>query len=134
MTSANMSNTLVASYPEVNPFETDPPVFNLTPFTAEYDRSRDTPEFLAAALVVTEKSGFNPLRWQYCSNPFVIIDDRVRIAKLPFKAYKAPPPLREAVLPEDTVFTGQISKHSNTVLLTIRARDETMLLKLVCVC
>jgi hypothetical protein len=118
----------VATYPEENPFDGDPPVYNVTPFTAAYDMAFDTAEFRAAALAMAQSSGVNPLRWQYCSNPFADIH---RGEPIPFKRYTPPPPLSEVTLPNDTVFLKQIHGHCKTVLITLRIAGEVRLLKIV---
>jgi hypothetical protein len=118
----------MATYPEENPFDGDPPVYNVTPFTAAYDMAFDTPELRAAALAIAQSSGVNILRWQYRSNPFAAVR---RGKPLPFAGYTPPPPLPEVDLPETAAFLEQIHGHCKTVLITVRIGDQVRLVKIV---
>ena len=98
----------IFTYPEQNPFQATPEIFNLTPYTAAGDLVYDTPAFLAAALDIAQKSGVNLLRWQYLTNPFVVLDVPHDIP-VSLDAYTEPPPLPEVVLPDDVCFWSTLT-------------------------
>lgn len=134
MTTLQMSSVIVLSYPEQNPFEMDPPPFNLTPETSKIwarERELDTPEFIAAARAQTSKSGCNPLWTWFGTNPLVIYDERIKKAVLPFKNYVVPSPLQEAALSSDFVYLERVNPKGNTPLYKVRIGDDIRLLKIV---
>ena len=131
MASLNIAQALLASYPEANPFDADPPPYNLTPYSRETELHWDTPEFVAAALDISERSGNNPLRHMYGTNPMVLTDYRARNLNLPLSAYTPPPPLQKTSLPSDATFLERIHPHCHEVLVTIRVDGEVRLLKIV---
>jgi hypothetical protein len=118
-----------ATYPEENPFHSIPPIYNLTPYTAAGDIAFDSPEFRAAALDIAQRSGVNLLRWQYGTNPFILFSDPCQ--EFPLDKYTPPPPLQQAILPDDAVFLQQINKHGNAILVTVSVQNEIRLVKIV---
>lgn len=122
----------IATYPDENPFDADPPIHNLTPQSFAREWANDTPELRAAALAAAEGSGLNPLRFTYGQDPFIISFLNLGNPYLfTGTAYAPPPPLPEVALPEDAVFVQQIHEHCKTVLITVRIGDDTRLLKIV---
>ena len=124
--------TILAAYPEQNPFLFDPPLFNLTPASQKFILDLlDTPEFLAAALAIAQNKYVNPLCFMYCTNPLSTTDLRLREVSFPLVAYKRPPPLPLISLPLDTQYLNQLNKDGTTMIFTVRVDGEVRLLKIV---
>lgn len=131
MTAQVASSSLVNCYPEQNPFEMDPPPYNLTPRSMKYFTDLDTPEFIAAALAIARKSGMNPLYMMYGTNPLFLADRRLLYAKLPPIPYEKPPPLEQITLPDDVEFFEEINKNGNNFVIPVRIGNDVRLLKIV---
>lgn len=132
MTTRHIANSIVSSYPEENPFEADPPIYNLTPGSAGLDVELDTPGFRAEALAIAQETGKNPLHTQYGTNPFVITDPRVQKARLPLATYVRPDHgLPRLSFSDHTAFLAHIHSNIRTIVITVRIDGEVRLLKIV---
>lgn len=122
---------ILQRYPEQNMFDSVPPLPTLTPYSLEFFASLDTPEFRAACRDEAARTGFNPLALSYGTNLLALAGPRSSWTDFPFKSYKKPPPLVEAILPKEAVLLEQLNKQGNTLLFTVRVGNETRLLKIV---
>ena len=123
-------STLVKTYPDSNPFDFDPPLWNLSPFPLEAQRY-DTQETRDAARTAAESSGYNPFYGAHGTCPIALYDPQLRGADLPAIVYATPPTLQRVVLDEPMEFLEAINPTGNTVVFKVRIRDDFRLLKVV---
>lgn len=134
MTTLQTASAILLCYPERNPFEMDPPAYNLTPsigITWAMEKSMDTPEFIAAARAQAQKTGCNPLWTWFGTNPLAIYDERIQRADLPFNGYTVPPPLPRIDSPSDLTYIERVNARGNNPMYKVRIGDDVRLLKLV---
>lgn len=124
---------ILHSYPEKNPFDANPPILGLPPWTRtwEYELRRDQPELRAAALAQARKTGYNPLWSWFSTNPLIILDERLKSADLPFNDYVVPPPLPQAHLSTPISFMERVNSNGNMRTYKVQIGEDIRLLKLV---
>ena len=116
----------------MNPFDMNPPPYNLTPPSQKALVTVDTPEFVEAVLKQAQTTGFNPLAPMYGTNPLYLADRRLLRVQLPPMAYKKPSALDKIELSDDVEFVQQLNKSGNTVIIVVRIQGQLRLLKIVC--
>ncbi|KAJ3552275.1 hypothetical protein NM688_g4234 [Phlebia brevispora] len=127
MSSTSLLDVLSA-YPEKSAFDWDPLIHNLAPEDQSKD-SKDTPEFLAGALVQAKKDGMNPLwRW-YGTNPVAIFDRKLQKADLPITAYTTPPPLPELDISAGVTVIEQLHPTGTTPMFKVQIGDDMRMMK-----
>lgn len=118
-------------YPEQNPFELHPPVYQLRP-RAPKKWASDTQEFRDAARAIAERTAQNPLALCYGTNPLVVLDpESIDVECTQFPNYKPPPPLPQASLQGRMEFLERIHPSGHTPLFTVRVDGHVRLLKVV---
>lgn len=124
---------ILRSYPEKNPFDADPVIAGLPPWTEtwELELREDLPELRAAALAQANKTGYNPLWSWFGTNPLIILDERLKSTDLPFKSYVIPPPLPQAQLFSPISFMEHMVSTGKTRTYKVRVGEDIRLLKLV---
>lgn len=118
-------------YPEENPYELQPPVYNLIPFQDEDEV--DTPLFKHAALDIARRTGINVLALSYGQYPFLLGRiDETEVAKnpAPITQYQPPPQLPKAELPDNVVFVKQRNKTGNMPIFIVKIGNEERFLKI----
>ncbi|KIP05260.1 hypothetical protein PHLGIDRAFT_162018 [Phlebiopsis gigantea 11061_1 CR5-6] len=125
---ATFGSTFVESYPENNPFDSNPPLWNLSPFPLDAQR-HDTQAVRDAACAAANSSGSNPFYGAYGPCPLAIYDSGIYGAKLPPITYAAPSPLERATVHAPLQFLAVISPTGNTLAFKVRIGDDVRLLK-----
>ena len=124
-------STFVKSYPETNPFDFAPPLWNLSPLPLDVAR-HDTQAIRDAACAAANSSGNNPFYGAYGSCPLALYDYELYGAELPPITYTPPPPLERAVLCAPLEFLAVINPKGNTLAFKVRVGDDVRFLKVVC--
>lgn len=125
--------SILLTYPKTNPYDLDPPPFNLIP-QPDPAVTFLTPELKAAALAVAQRTAVNvfyKINGQY---PFALGNadrDRVYKEQTPFVEYRKPPPLQQESLPDDVRFLERINEHGHTPVFVVEVEGQRRLLKIV---
>ncbi|GJE94528.1 hypothetical protein PsYK624_106980 [Phanerochaete sordida] len=119
------------TYPERNPYDLDPPVYNLVPY-GDVEEC-DTPELKKAALKIAKASGINVLAGMYSHFPLMLGNiDEMEVEENPvsFTSYRPPPPLQRTELPSDVEFVSQVNPQGNTPIFIVKFEGVLRLLKI----
>ncbi|GJE94569.1 hypothetical protein PsYK624_107390 [Phanerochaete sordida] len=119
------------TYPEKNPYEIEPPVFNLVPCQAAEEV--DTPQLKKACLNIAKRTGINVLQLTYGQYPFLLgelDDEEIETKPEPLSQYQPPPPLSRSILPDDAIFVSQLNKNGNTPIFVVKIGDDERVLKI----
>ncbi|EKM52936.1 uncharacterized protein PHACADRAFT_147234 [Phanerochaete carnosa HHB-10118-sp] len=106
----------------------EPPLYNLVPEpldTAEHD----TPELLAHARSIAERTKSNLFCSMYGTNPLNIADPSLLITWFPWHKYSAPQPLPEVTMSEKLHVCEQLNATGNPLLFLVEHGGQKMLLK-----
>ncbi|KIP05265.1 hypothetical protein PHLGIDRAFT_162084 [Phlebiopsis gigantea 11061_1 CR5-6] len=120
--------TIVQCYPDTNPFDATPPIWNLSPLPLAAEQY-DTQAVREAARAAADSSGYNPFYGAYGTCPLALYDYGILTANLPPITYTAPPPLEHLVLSSPLEFLEAINPTGNTVVFKVRAGERICLLK-----
>ena len=132
MTSHNTATIILDSYPQLSPWELDPPIHNLRPRSDPAEQF-DTPQLKAAALDIAKSTWMNVFARTLGSNPLWVANRDLREGEIPtpIVSYQRPLPLTPITLPDSVAFLRQINPTGNTTLFLIRTGDDTRILKVV---
>lgn len=131
-TNAHNPVDIYRCYPEKNPYDIRPPIYNLIPYQ-DADHV-DTPQLKQAALDVANRTGINVLRFMYGQYPLLMAElDELEAVQnpVPFHNYRPPPDLPRTSLPDDVEFVRQLNEGGNTPVFVVRIGDVLRLLKMV---
>ncbi|KAI0325759.1 hypothetical protein GY45DRAFT_202518 [Cubamyces sp. BRFM 1775] len=121
---------ILTSYPDINLFSWDPPLFHLTP-GAKRDYEYDTDEFLEAIKTGYAKAPFNPFGKWYGPCP-----GRIESADIftdhsdEWCAHAAPPPICQLPTETEIEFVEYLKCSSNHPLVRVRIGSAERLLKI----
>lgn len=113
----------ISHYLERSPFDMEPPLYNLVPEpldTAEHD----TPELLALARSIAERTNSNLFCSMYGTNPLNIADPNLLVTWFPWHKYSAPQPLPELTLSEQLRVRGQLNAAENSPLFLVEHKGQ----------
>ncbi|GJE84687.1 hypothetical protein PsYK624_007630 [Phanerochaete sordida] len=130
-TTAHRAIDLLLAYPEQNPFDFQPPIYNLTPREDPLE-SFDTPELKAAALAIAQRTAVNVVMKMHGTNPLLAATsdrNRAEAGQTPMTAYQRPPPLSEATLPETIEFIDELNQNGHRTIFVVRLNNELRVLK-----
>jgi hypothetical protein len=120
----------VAGYPEVGPYDMDPPLYNLIPEPEDVGEY-DTPGLIAAALAIAKRVDINPFCTMYGSNPLKIHDRKLYNRLLKLNSYRTPHALPKTSLPNAAAFVEQLNPTGNTPVFRVLSEGKELLLKVV---
>lgn len=115
---------LLSSYPETNPYDIEPPIFNLIPDPI-LEAAHDTEEFRKALRDQTRAYGMNPFIYQYGVCPLMpTARDVLEALKIPMDNYTSPPPLPEACIVQPLEFLEEINPTGRVPIFKVRVHYQ----------
>lgn len=115
---------LLSTYPETNPYDIEPPIFNLIPAPIP-EAAHDTEEFRKALRDQTRAYGMNPFIYQYGVCPLMpTAMDVLEALKIPMDNYMSPPPLPEACIVQPLEFLEEINPTGRVPIFKVRVYHQ----------
>ncbi|KAJ3555307.1 hypothetical protein NM688_g2650 [Phlebia brevispora] len=125
---SSVGDAFVFTYPEKNPFQSDPPIARLVPEEPK-ELLTITPQTASEALAKAEQTGVNPLSMLYGDSPLSMVDPKTKHARFPIEQYTLPPPLVQ-IFPSPVQFIEWLNPEGRTPVYKVQIGEDIRLLKL----